>query len=101
MSLPDSLEDPGLDLLGNLVPHDGLELWLLQTDVWEEETLAVLVQLPQYCVLGTQGKKVPLPDGVEGSWCRVCHGIFYLVVMACQIVRVSHEDYGTLPLGTD
>ena len=43
MGLPDSLEDPGLDLLGNLVPHDGLELWLLQADVQEEETLMVWV----------------------------------------------------------
>ena len=58
MELPDSLEDLGLNLLGNLVPHDGLELWLLQADVWEEETLVVWVQLPHYNVLGTKGKKI-------------------------------------------
>ena len=54
MRLPDSLEDLGLNLLGDLVLHDRLELWLLQADVWEEETLVVWVQLLHNCVLGTQ-----------------------------------------------
>ena len=67
--LPDSLEAPIFDLLGSLVPHDGLELWLLQADIQEEGTLVSWVQLPHDHVLGTQRKKVPLPDGVEGSWC--------------------------------
>ena len=87
MSLRDSCEDLSLNLLGNLVPHDGLELWLLQADVLEKETLEVWVQLPHYCVLGTQGKKVPLLDRVEG------HSILYLMAMASQIVRVSHKNH--------
>ena len=41
MSLPVSCEDLGLNVLENLFPNDGLELWLLQEDVWEEETLVV------------------------------------------------------------
>ena len=54
MSLPESREDFGLNLWGDLVSHDGLELWLLQADVWEEETLVVWVHLPHNRVLGTQ-----------------------------------------------
>ena len=96
MCLPDSLEDLGLNLLGDLVSHDGLELWLLQADVWEKEALVVWVQLPHYCVLGTKGKKIPLPD-----WYWVYHSILYLLAMASQIVHVSHEDHLTLPLGVD
>ena len=76
MTLPDSREDLGLNLWGDLVPHDELELWLLQADVREKKTLVVWVQLPHYHVLGTQGKEVPLPDGMEGLWCCVCHGNF-------------------------
>ena len=57
VGLPDSREDPILDLLGDLVSHDGLELWLLQADVREEGTLVSCVKLPYYCVLGTQGKR--------------------------------------------
>ena len=93
MSLPDSREDLSLNLLGNLVPHDGLELWLLQADVREKKTLVVWVQLPHYRVLGTLGEKVPLPDWVEGSWCYICHSFLYLVVMASQIVCISHQDH--------
>ena len=54
MSLPDSREDLGLNLWGDLVSHDGLELWLLQADVREEQTLVVGVQLPYNRVFGTQ-----------------------------------------------
>ena len=39
MSLPDSQEDPGLDLLGDLVPSNGLQLPLLQAKIWEGGTL--------------------------------------------------------------
>ena len=90
-----------MDLLGNLVPHDGLELWLLQTDVREEETLVVWVQLPYNSVLRIQGEQVPFPDWVEGSMFSVCHGVVDIVVMACQPVCISCEDYLTLPLDTD
>ena len=69
MCLPDSLEDLGLNLLGDLVSHNGLELWLLQADVREEETQIVWVQLPHNRVFGTQQEQVPLPDGAEGSLC--------------------------------
>ena len=62
MCLPDSQEDLGLNLLGDLVSHDGLELWLLQADVRKKETLVVWVQLPHNCVLGTQREQVPLPN---------------------------------------
>ena len=101
MCLPDSQEDLGLNLLGDLVSHDGLELWLLQADVREEETLVVWVQLPHNCVLGTQQEQVSLPDGVEGSLCCLYHDILYLVAVASRIVRVSHEDHQTRPLGAD
>ena len=101
MSLPDSREDLGLNLWGDLVSHDGLELWLLQADIWEERTLIGWVQLPHHPVLGTQGEKVPVPDRVGGLWCCVCHGILYLVAMASQIICISHEDDGQLPLGAD
>ena len=30
-------------------------------------------------------------DGEEGLWCCISHGIFYLGVMADQIVHVSYE----------
>ena len=86
-----------MDLLGNLVPHDRLELWRLQADVREEETLMVWVKLPYDSVLRIQREEVPLPDGVEGLWCCICHSIFYLVAMASQIVCVSHKYSGCLP----
>ena len=54
MCLPDSQEDLGLNLLEDLVSHNGLELWLVQADVREKEALVVWVQLPHNCVLGTQ-----------------------------------------------
>ena len=101
MSLPDSREDLSLNLWGDLVSHDGLELWPLQADVREEDTLVVWVQLPHNCVLGTQREQVSLPDGMEGSLCSVCHGVLNLVAMACQIVRVGHEDHLAMPLGAD
>ena len=101
MCLPDSLEDLGLNLLGDLVSHDGLELWLLQADVRKKETLVVWVQLPHNRVLGTQREQVSLPDGAEGSFSCVCHGILDIVAMDFQIVRISHEDHLALPLGAD
>ena len=101
MSLPASPEDPILDLLGDLVSHNGLELWLLQADVWEEETLMVWVKLPHNSVPRTQREQVPLPDGVEGSLSSVCHGLVEIVAVACHPVCIGHEDYLTLPLGAD
>ena len=101
MGLSDSLKDLVLNLLENLVPHNGLELWLLQADVREEETLVIWVQLPHDSVLRTQREQVPIPDGVEGSMCSVCHGVVDVVAMGCQLVCVSHEDHLALPLGAD
>ena len=101
MSLPDCREDPSLDLLGDLVSHNGLKLWLLQAEIWEDWTLVCWVKLPQDGVLCTQIEEVHFPDGEEGLWCCVSHRIFYLVAMASQIVRISHEDNGRLPLGAD
>ena len=101
MSLPDSQDDLSLNLWGDLVFHDGLELWLLQADVWEEETLIVWVQLPHNHVLGTQREKDSFPDGAEGSFSCVCHGILDIVLIGCQIVCISHKDHLALPLGAD
>ena len=101
MSVPNSHEDLGLNLWGDLVSHDGLELWLLQADVREEETLVVWVQLPHNRVLGTQREQVPLPNRAEGSLCSVCNGVIDIVAMGCQLIRVSHEDHLALPLGAD
>ena len=101
MSLPDSHEDLGLNLLGGLVSHDGLELWLLQANVREEENLVVWVQLPYNCVLETHREQVSLPDGAEGSFSCVCYGILDIVAIGCQIVRISHEDHMALPLGAN
>ena len=87
-----------MSLLGDLVSHDGLELWLLQADVWEKEALVVWVQLPHNRVLGTQRKQVSFPDGAEGSSRSICHSILDIVAMRCQLIRVSHEDHLALPL---
>ena len=48
MGLPDSREDPVLDLLGDLVPHNGLKLWLLQAEIWEDGTIVCRIELPDY-----------------------------------------------------
>ena len=101
MGLPDSHEDFSLNLWGDLVSHDGLELWLLQADVRKEETLVVWVQLPHNHVLGTQREQVPLPNRAEGSLCSVCNEVIDIVAMGCQLIRVSHEDHLALPLGAD
>ena len=46
VSLPDYREDPSLDLLGDLVSHNGLELWLLQAEIRKDGTLICRVELP-------------------------------------------------------
>ena len=46
VSLPDSLEDPILDLLGDVVSHNRLELRLLQAEIWEDGTLVGWNELP-------------------------------------------------------
>ena len=90
MCLPDSREDPLLDLQGNLFPHNGLKLRLLQAEIREDGTLILRNKLPHDGGLRTQIEEVPLPDGEEGLWCCVSGGLFYLVAMTSQIVRASH-----------
>ena len=46
VSLPDCREDPSLDLLGDLVSNNGLELRLLQAEIWEDGTLVCWIELP-------------------------------------------------------
>ena len=46
VNLPDCHEDPSLDLLGDLVSHDGLELRLLQAEIRKDGTLICRVELP-------------------------------------------------------
>ena len=97
MGLPESCEDLVLDLLGDLVPHNGLELWLLQAEIWEDETRVIRIQLPHDSVLRAQTEKVPLPDGVEGRFCCISDSLIYLVVVSRHNITVSYEDSGHLP----
>ena len=46
MNLPDCHEDPCLDLLGDLISYNGLELRLLQAEIREEGTLVDWIELP-------------------------------------------------------
>ena len=97
VELPDSRQDPGLDLLGDLVPHNGLELRLLQTEIREDETLVVWILLPHDSELRAQIEEVPLPDGVEGLFGCIIDSLIYLEAVSHQKITVSHEDSGRLP----
>ena len=77
MGLPESREDPIFDLLGDLVSHNGLDLWLLHAEIREQGTLVDWVELPQDGVLRTQVEEVPFPDREEGLWYCVSSGNFY------------------------
>ncbi len=66
IGLSGSYEDPDFDVLRDPVPHDGLQVQLLQAGVREDKTLVCGIQIPTNCGLWTQKIQVPLLDWEEG-----------------------------------
>ena len=78
IGLSGSNEDPDFDVLRDQVPYNGLQVWLLQAKVREDEILVCGIQLLKKCGLWIQVKQVSLPDGEEGSLGCVGKSLIYL-----------------------
>ena len=95
--LSGSNEDPVFDVLRDRVPHDGLQVWLLQaTGVQKDRTLVTGIQFPENSGLRILSKQVPLPDREEGSLSCVGKSLIYFVAVIHHLIGISHEDGGRL-----